>query len=319
LGLTKEKTPSFLTTLKDGWFFVPVFATLIYYLFILRLVAEAAYISTAVMLALAQVRKETRFTKESFLRLLENAGQTLMELLVVMTGVGMLLGSFSIVGLAAVLPRELLNLAGDSTFLMLIMCAIAGLIMGMGMTMIAVYVFLSIVIAPALVTAGVNPLAAHLFILYTGMLSYITPPVALCAFAAAPIAQASAMRIGLKAVRLGGAIYLLPFFFVYEPGLILQADMKTILLTTVTAGIGIFVIASAFEGYLVGIGKLWTNREGGYSWWSYLLRVPLIASGILIAIPGWKTDLIGLMASAIILVPTYFQARSQRAATILAK
>lgn len=323
-GLSKAETPSFIKALKDGWFYIPVAAVLLYYLFFLRLVGESAYIATALMLVLAQIRKNTRFTRESFLRFLESTAQTLMELLVIMAGVGMLLGAFSITGLAVTFARELLMLAGGNMALMLILAAVASLIMGMGMTMIAAYVFLAIVIAPALVLAGISEFAAHLFILYVGMLSYLTPPVALCAFPAAAIAKTSAMKVGITAVRLGGAIYLLPFFFVLDPGLILRTGIGGILLAFSSTLLGLFIIGSAFEGYMVGIGKLWPAKEGswslgGYSLHSYLLRGVVIAAGFLLGLPwglAWglpvSPKLLGLLIAAIILLPMFLTALRQR-------
>ena len=310
LGLSKEERPSLIETLKYGWFYLPVAAVLLYYLFFLRLVGESAYIATGLVLVLAQIRKESRFTRESFLQFLENMGQTLMQLFVVMAGVGMLLGSFSITGLAVTFARELLLLAGGSVPLMLILCAVASLIMGMAMTLIACYVFLAIVIAPALIQAGIDPMAAHLFVLYCGMLSYITPPVALCAFPAAAISGAPAMRVGLTAVRMGGAIYLLPFFFVLDPSLILHGGAGGILLAASSTFLAIFLIGSAFEGYLLGVGKLWPAKEGGwslggYSLHSYLLRGALIAAGFLLGLPWLPIKGLGLAIAAAILVPMF--------------
>lgn len=312
MGLSKAEQPSFIATLKYGWFYLPVLLTLIYVLFVLRLEGKAPYIATALMLALAQLRKDTRFTRQSLVRFLENNARTVMELFVIMAAVGMLLGSFSMTGLAAVFAREMLVLAGGNLPLLLILAMIASLIMGMGMTLIACYIFLALIIAPALVMAGINIMAAHLFILYAGMLSYITPPVALCAAPASAISGAPYMKVAMTAVRLGGAIYLLPFFFVLEPGLVLQADPLTIVLTSLTAGVGLFIIGSSFEGYMIGIGRLWATRGGHYTLWSYLLRAAVIVTSLLIAIPGRVTDIVGVAASAGLLVTAFVWARRQR-------
>src|SRR3546814_8093149 len=105
------------------------------------------------------------------------------------------------------------------------MGAATSFILGMGMTVTAAYVFLAIVLAPSLITAGLDPMAVHMFILYWGMLSFITPPVALGAFAAATLAGARPMETGLQAMRLGSVIYFIPFMFVPNPALIMQGPL----------------------------------------------------------------------------------------------
>src|SRR5690606_17247418 len=119
--------------------------------------------------------------------------------------------------------------AGNSIPLMLIAGAVTSFILGMGMTVSACYIFLSILLAPALVRAGLDPLGSHLFILYWGMMSYITPPVALAAITAAGVAKADNTRTGLYAMRLGSILFILPFLFVLNPSLILQGPTGWIL------------------------------------------------------------------------------------------
>ncbi len=114
------------------------------------------------------------------------------------------------------------------------MGALTSFIFGMGMTVTACYIFLAIVLAPPLVKAGLDPLAVHLFVMYWGMVSYITPPVALATFAAAPLAGVSAMRIGLQSIRLGTAIYIVPFCFVLNPALLFKGDPAIVVTSIAT-------------------------------------------------------------------------------------
>ena len=152
------------------------------------------------------------------------------------------------------------------------------------MTITACYVFLALVLAPGLVQLGLNELAVHLFVMYWGMISFITPPVALAAFPAATIAQTSPLKVGLTASRLGGVIYLLPFIFVFNPALILQAGTAEVLQAVLSAGLGVILIGSSFEGYLVGVGSLH---------WGY--RIAFFVAGLTLSVPEWKTDLAGLV------------------------
>ena len=290
-GIVRKDSPSTLETLKDGWFYFPSLAVLIYVLFVLRWTGESAYIATAVMLALAQIRKKTRFTLKSFLRFLEDGGIGSATLLTIMTGSGVLMGSFSLTGIASTFSRELFILAGGSIPLMLLFTAVASLILGMGMTVIACYIFLALIVAPALVAAGLNELAVHIFVLYCGMLSFITPPVALCAFAAATIAEAPPMKIAVTACRLGGAIFILPFFFVIDPVLVMQGEPLEIVLAVLTASLGMFLLGSALEGYLIGVGDMHFGATG------YLVRSAFAFSGIALALPGWASDLLGLLVA----------------------
>ena len=128
---------------------------------------------------------------------------------------------------------------------MLIMGAVTAFIFGMGMTVTACYIFLAVVLAPALEQAGLNRLAVHLFILYWGTVSYITPPVALGAYAAASLAGAQPMKTGLQAMRLGSIIYFIPFFFVFDPAFIWQGEFSRTAFLFVQATAGITIVARA--------------------------------------------------------------------------
>jgi len=160
------------------------------------------------------------------------------------------------------------------------MGAITSFIFGMGMTVTACYIFLAIVLAPPLVAAGFDLVAVHLFMLYWGMVSFITPPVALGAFVAAGIARARPMEVGLRSVRLGSAMYFVPFFFVLNPSLILRGAPWEIVIVVATAALGVWLIASALEGYLLGLGRLDRGIAGA------IARLLLFAGGMAMALPG---------------------------------
>jgi TRAP-type uncharacterized transport system fused permease subunit len=163
--------------------------------------------------------------------------------------------------------------------MLLIMGAVTAFVFGMGMTVTACYIFLAVVLAPALQKAGLNALAVHLYILYFGMVSYITPPVALGAFAAATMARSTPMATGFEAMRLGGVIYFVPFFFVLNPALIGEGSAYDVLMTVLTALLGIWFLCSALQGYLAPLGRLDGIVGAG-------ARVLLFAGGLLCAAPG---------------------------------
>jgi len=283
-GLPRNEIPPLATTLKHGWFYPFALIVLMYFLFSLRVESQAPFYAIAILITVAMFRAETRFTMKSFLAFIESTGKFLCELVSILAGVGMIMGSLSLTGVAGSFARELVSFSGGSMIFMLILGALASFILGMGMTITACYVFLALVLAPGLVQLGLNELAVHLFVMYWGMISFITPPVALAAFPAATIAQTSPLKVGLTASRLGGVIYLLPFIFVFNPALILQAGTAEVLQAVLSAGLGVILIGSSFEGYLVGVGLL--N-------WGY--RIAFFLAGITLSVPEWKTDLAGLI------------------------
>lgn len=142
-------------------------------------------------------------------------------------------------------------------------------------------------LAPALIQGGLAPMAVHLFILYWGMLSFITPPVALGAFAASAIAGASPLKTGFTAMRLGSVVYFIPFFFVIDPALVLDASVGAILSAALQAFAGVVLIAGALQGHLVGYGPLTATSGAGIP-----VRTALLLGGLLIATP--RLDAIGI-------------------------
>ena len=164
--------------------------------------------------------------------------------------------------------------------ILLIMGALTSFILGIGMTVTAAYIFLAIVLVPALTNSGLDPLASHMFVMYWGMLSFITPPVALAAFAAASVAHVSPMRAGLEAMRLGAIIYFVPFFFVFNPALLLQGSPMENIQAFSTALIGVALVSAALQGYLIGLGDLGQGSRGMF------VRIFIGISGLVLALPA---------------------------------
>jgi TRAP-type uncharacterized transport system fused permease subunit len=169
---------------------------------------------------------------------------------------------------------------------LLLMGALTCFILGMGMTVTAAYIFLAIILAPALIKAGLEPLPVHMFLLYWGMLSFITPPVALAAFAGASVAKADPMATGFEAMRLGTIIYFIPFFFVYNPALLLQGPLDEIAIVCASAVVGVVLLSAALQGYLIGLGRLPDGPAGLPS------RMLIGLGGLTFAVPGG--DMTGL-------------------------
>lgn len=279
-GLPRPDLPRVWATLKTGWIYIAVFGVLIFLMVAFRWETRAPFFAIVLLLIANQIMRGHRFTLKTFFDMIVSVGRTLAELTAVLLGIGMIVGAFQATGLTGPLATELIFLAGDSVVMLLLMGAITSFIFGMGMTVTACYIFLAVVLAPALVQGGLNVLAVHLFILYWGMVSYITPPVALGAFAAASMAGASPMKTGLEAMRLGGVIYIAPFFFVLNPALIGEGPWPEVVLVLACALIGVWFLAAAMQAFVAWVGPF------PYTPMGYLMRAILAISALAIAAPA---------------------------------
>lgn len=250
-GLPRDQLPPLKGVLGEGYLFVIPLAALVYALFFLFLApGKAALFAVATILIMSFFRRQTRFRFSWILDELEKTGKGLLELTVVVAVAGIIIGIINFSGLGFILPVLLGRLAEGSVILLLLVMAVANIILGMGMPTIAVYVLLAVIMAPALIQLGINVLAAHLFILYYGILSMITPPVCFAAFAGAAIAGASSMRTGYACMRLGILAYIVPFLFIFSPSLLLMGSLPTIMISATTAVAGCFLLGCGLVGYL---------------------------------------------------------------------
>jgi TRAP transporter 4TM/12TM fusion protein len=282
-GMSRSEIPHLWAVLKEGWPYLLSLGMLIYMLLFMRLESYAPYYATAVLLFISVIKKQNRLSFKSLLELLKELSVSVSNLVAILAGIGLVVGGLSYTGVAGAFSRELLLYADGNIALMLLAGAVTSFILGMGMTVSACYIFLSILLAPALVEAGLNPLGSHLFILYWGMLSYITPPVALAAITAASVAGANPWKTGLYSMRLGSVLFVLPFMFVLNPSLILQGELSTIIFSATTAIIAMWILASALEGYLYFVGII-----------AWPIRLILLVAACVLIVPEWRTDLIGL-------------------------
>jgi len=255
------------------------------------------------LVVLNEVFGAKRWGPTKYLAFLEVNGKTFVELIGILAGCGLLIGAFSMTGVISSLANDLLALAGSNALLLLAMCAITSLILGLGLTTTACYIFLAILVGPALEKAGLNKMAVHMFIFYWGMLSSITPPVAIASFAAAGIAGAPAMKTGWESMWVGSIIYFIPFFFVLNPAFVMQGSLSEAAYLMVTTAIGTLFICGGIQGYQAGVGDL---RGAGMLEWP--LRVMLVIGGLVLATPGGGIMPLGNMAMELlglaIVVPT---------------
>lgn len=287
-GIPREQLPSLFSVLRKGWIFIIPMAVIVYLLFILNLSAEkAGYYAAAVALAASFLRWEVRITFKKLLAILEDSGRTMLEVAMVCAVAGIVIGTLTLTGLAFVFTMSVERFGHANILLILAMTGVIALILGMGMPTTAVYVIVGLTLAPAIVKLGIVPLAAHMFVFYWAMLSLITPPVCVAAYAGAAIARTSPMRTGYACMRLGILGYLVPFVFVFDPLLLLQGPAHLVVLAITTAVFGTIAIGVAMVGYF--------TRPIGW-----LRRLLLVVGGTGLLIPpggmiaySWATNVVG--------------------------
>ena len=278
-GLPKEELPKLGSVFKDGWYFIAVFVSLIWMLVYLQREAVAPFYATTLLLIINQFTKH-RLSFDKVMQLIAQMGRLLAELAGILAAIGLIIGGLAVTGIAGTIANDLVYLAGENVVVLLIMGALTSFILGIGMTVTAAYIFLAIVLVPALTNSGINPLASHMFVMYWGMLSFITPPVALAAFAAASVANVAPMRAGFEAMRLGAIIYFVPFFFVFNPALLLQGSIIENLQAFTSAIFGVAIVSGALQGYMIGVGDLGSGIKG------LVVKILVGMSGLMLALPA---------------------------------
>ncbi|BBK33255.1 TRAP transporter 4TM/12TM fusion protein [Stella humosa] len=284
VGLSRAEVPSLWATLKDGWVFLFAIVAMAYLLIGMQLEVLAAFAATGLLLVAALLRRRNRLNWAMIEAFIVESGVAVGQLVAILAGIGFIVGALSITGVGTAFSRELVQYAAGSVPLLLVLGAITSFILGMGMTVSSCYIFLAIVLAPALVQAGIQPLVAHLFILYYGTLSFITPPVALAAISAAAINNSNAMMVGFYSMRLGVVLFFVPFLIVIDPALVLIGTPQEILFQMVNATAGVSLLAMGFEAYLYGVGRV-----------SRPVAALTIAAGALVVFPTWQTTAVGIV------------------------
>jgi TRAP transporter 4TM/12TM fusion protein len=277
----ESKIPRIMRVLAGGWMFLVPFAVLVYTMFGLNFEPEYCAMAAAAAIivlgfALGYQGKRMKLS-DLWDAVVETAGG-LCEILVISAAAGFIMGLFQVSGLAFAFAAYLVDLGGQSLIALLVLAAVVSIVLGMGLPTIGVYVMLAILVAPALVKVGIDPLAAHLFILYFGMMSLITPPVAPAAYVAAAIAGSPSMATGWTAMRFGWSAYIVPFLFVYAPAILMKGSLVDIVVVTLTSLFGIWLICAAMVGYLARLLP-------------FLMRLAFVLAGLMMLLPHQASKL----------------------------
>ena len=284
-GLPREELPRFGVLARQAFLFLPILI-LIGALFMGYSVIRAG---TLAMGAAAVVSWLTpyRMGPRAVLFALEISTKMTLQLVAVCAAAGIIVGVIALTGLGTRFSALLLGLAANNQLLALFFAMIVSIILGMGMPTTAAYAVAASVIAPGLVTMGIDPLTAHFFIFYFAVMSAITPPVALAAYAGAAIAQSDPMRTSVESFRMGLAAFIVPFMFFSSPELLMQGGAVAIAHVVAGALLGVYLLSAAVQGWLAGP----LNPA---------LRVLLIGAAVAMIDSGYLTDAIGLGAAGLV-------------------
>jgi TRAP transporter 4TM/12TM fusion protein len=250
-GLSAEEIPP-ARGILTGWPFVASFTVLIVALFRYNWQPERAALAaaaTAAVLSFVSGYQGRRPKLRELARSIVLTGYGAIDIILIGAGAGIVIGVLNVTGLSFNLTYLLVQAGATSAVLLLVLSAVICIILGMGLPTLGVYVLLAALVAPALIQLGINPMAAHLFILYFGMMSMITPPVAVAAFAGAAIAKADPMRTGFAAMRFGWSAFIVPFLFVASPSLIMIGSPAEVAQAVGTAFIGVWQVSIGMAGY----------------------------------------------------------------------
>jgi TRAP transporter 4TM/12TM fusion protein len=281
-GIPRSECPKFKDVFKEGFHFViPVVILITLLMYVNVSETRAAFVAVISIPLVSWLRKSTRMSMKQILRALEKGAINFLPITGIVVACNILVGMITLTGLGLQLSSILIELAGDSLFVLLLLTMIASLILGLGLPIMVSYLVLAVLVAPALVQMGVLPIAAHLFIFIFAVVSDLTPPVAPGAFIAAGIAGADMMRSAWQACRLGLVVYILPFMFVYDKSLLLKGSIIDIITAVFTTIIGVYALSFALQGFIF-------RRINVFQ------RILCLSCALALISPWWVGDLIGI-------------------------
>ncbi|WP_229721938.1 TRAP transporter permease [Marinobacterium nitratireducens] len=286
-GLAKDQLPDRAKLMRQLYLFSPIII-LITCLVMGYSVIRAGTLSGLSVIVVSWLGANAMGPKRIF-HALALAGKMAIPLISVCATAGIIVGVISITGVGLRFSAILLAVADSSQLLALLFAMVISVVLGMGMPTTAAYAVAAAVIAPGLTQLGIEPLVAHFFVFFFAVMSAITPPVALAAFAGAAISGANSMQTGVQAFKIGISAFLVPFIFCFNPALLMQGTLIEIVMAAITATIGIYLLSAAVQGWFF-------DRAGP------LTRLLLLLTSILMIMGGWETDLAGAVLTVALFV-----------------
>ena len=235
------------------------------------------------LLALSLLRHSSRLNPRQLITAAVSAAEAILPVALATATAGIIIGVVTLTGMGLKFSSFIVSISGNNLLVALVLTMASSLVLGMGLPTAAAYILVATLTAPALVSMGVDLMAAHMFVFYSAMLSSITPPVALAAFAAAAICREPPMRVAMISVKFGFVAFLLPYFFVLEPRLLGMGDIGETVGVFAMAVVGVLSLACVLQGY--AFGKLTT-----------LSRIVIGIAALAVLMPDLKFKLIGIAA-----------------------
>ena len=251
-GMERSELPRPLRLLSEGWPFLAPPVILVFMLMYMHWSpTKSGFWAIVATVAVSSLKAASRLSPRQILSALRAGTMATLQVALACACAGIVVSIFTLTGLGAKVSFALLELAHEALLPMLVIGMVTSILLGMGMPTMPAYIILAVLIAPSLVKAGVPKISAHLFVLYSGIISAITPPVALAAYAGAAIAKAPPLRTGFLAIRIGLAAFIVPFMFVYSPGLVFIGSPGEVIYAVGTSLLGILAFTYGVQGRML--------------------------------------------------------------------
>jgi len=306
-GIPKEERPSFRPVMKDSIIFIGPFIALLLCMGLFsttpQRAAAVAFFTLVAIYFMREIPKNNMTPKKAIeyaVTILKGGTMGMLTIISTCACAGLIVGVVNITGLGMQLSSILVDLSGGSLLAMLLLTMLTSIVLGMGLPVTACYIILAVLAAPVLIQQGVTPIGAHLFVFYFGIVSGLTPPVALTAYVAAGIAGTPVFRTGFYCFGVAAITYLIPFVFVYDPSLMFYGSLYKTVWSVFVCAMSIIAISSGIMGYLL--------RPC-----SWIERIILIIAAVAIIIPEFYSTVAGLAIFVSIPVIQFVQLRKIKA------
>ena len=281
-GIPKEELPKFSVLIKKIYLLAPLVVLVVLVSTNLRTMQFSAAVAIVIAIVVGAINKDDRITFTKIIDALEAGGKGTITVAVACAMAGIVAGCITVTGLASKIITAIVSISGGHAMIALVLTMLCCIVLGMGVPTTANYCIMAATCAPILTTIGINPIAAHFFVFYFGIVADITPPVALAAYAGSAIAKADPMRTGFNATKLAIAAFIVPYIFAMNPVMLfIDTTAFEVVQIVISSLVGLFGVASALNGFL-------------YRSVNWLFRILLVAGGLCMMVPGTLTDVIGL-------------------------
>ena len=297
-GLSRDSLPKIGELLmKKGYLVIPL-ATIIYF-FVLGKTAIYAGLMGIIAAGLVAIvnsivdiimKRQVSFGFKDLIDVFVNAARNIISVAVACAMAGVIIGVITLTGLGLKIGAGLISISGGIPLLLLFLTMVSSIILGMGVPTTANYLITSTIAASAIIGLGYEPLAAHMFVFYFGIIADVTPPVALAAMAGAAIAKSDPLKTGIKATKLSIGAFIIPYMFIFNPDiLMINTTISDVIPILITSLIGMFGVSAGLEGYVFRKCKAYE-------------RILFIIAGLLSIYPEFYTDIIGIAVIAILVI-----------------